>query len=386
MKKSVKVVIALAMVGSLASATPAFATAFSGQDVNVGPDNGYWTWSDAAGLSVNGPYNDIWSGNDDDTWDGTGNILYGSDDSTAADIICNDPADLTDAGDGSGDQVLICVPQLVDNGDGTFYVQAEYRFYADGQTWRQRFIITNDSATTLDGQVLEVNYNSYQDGGTAIAYTSTAGAIGDWSTDYSAVPADVTTPSDLIWVTDNRTDSNSAPVVKYAVGNAGSSVLPADDATRGWVSGGHGNGADDTNTFFELPSLAVGESVEIVTLSKVYLFDESITAEAPMTSWETATHNSVLDAIADTALESDAIVFAGIEDTTKVLNWLPTGVVEPTPTPTSTPEVTSTPAATATLAATGTNSAVTTGLGALSLALLISGAVALVAIRRRASA
>jgi hypothetical protein len=390
MKKSVKAGIALAIVGSLASATPAFAAVFSGDDIVVGPDNNEWRWDSASDLSLDGPYNDVWgSSGDSDTWDSTGNILYGSDDSTNAVLLCNDPADLSAASDSSGDQILTCAPQLVDNGDGEVSVQSEFRFYADGQTWRQRTMVTNNGVAAVDGQVLHVNYNSYQDGDTAIAYTSTAGTIGDWSTDYGSVSADATTPADLIWVTDNRTDSNSAPVVKYAVGRAGSSVLPADDATRGWVSGGHGNGSDDTNSYYELPSLAAGETVEIVTLSKVYVYDNSITPVAPMNSWETATHNAVLLAIADTALESDAVVFAGITDTTKVLNWTSADAVEPTPTPTptptSTPEVTATPAATATLAATGTNSAVTTGLGALSLALLISGAVALGVIRRRAS-
>ena len=191
------------------------------------------------------------------------------------------------------------------------------------------------------------------------------------ASDYDTRPAEATTPADLTWVTDDRTDNYNAPVVKYAVGNAGSAVLPADDAARDWISGGQGNGEDDTNSYYELPSIAAGQSIEIVTLSKVYLFDDSITAEAPMDSWQTATHNAVLAASADTALESDAYVFAGISDTAKVLNWTPTAVVPPAVEPV--------------LATTGVDSASLAGFGGLAALVLAAGVGVLVARRRRSS-
>jgi len=375
LKKTIKVGVALAIVGSLASVasvSPAFAAPFSGAPVAVGHDNNAWLWANSATGSMAGPYNDTWrnSGGDNDTWDNTDTYLIGSDNSTNAHIGCADPADLTPAADSSGDQILTCDPQTIDNGDGAVTVTAEYRFYADGKTWRERYIISNNTGATIAGQVLDVGYNSYQDSDTSISWTSGAGAIGDWTTDYNTVPSAVTTPTDMSWVTDNRTDSNDAPVVKYAVGSTGSRVLPADDATRGFVSAGHGNGNDQSDSYYELPALAPGQSVEIISLSKVFLFSSNITPVSPMNAWQTATHNAVTAAIADTALESNAVVFAGITDTTKVLNWSPAAPVEE-------------PVVEPVLATTGISATAVANLSGLGLLALIAGAAAVITRRRR---
>jgi hypothetical protein len=380
LKKNFKAGVALVIVGSLASiasVSPAFADPFpQGGEVYVGPDNNHWVFNSVSEASLSGPFNDTWSSNsygNSETWDTTDTFLYGSNSSTNAHIECAVPADLTAAADSSGDQILTCDPQTINNGDGDVTVQTEYRFYADGQTWRARYIISNNTGASIVGQVLDVGYNSYQDSGTSLSYTSSAGAIGDWTTDYNTVPSAVTTPTDLSWVTDDRTDEYDSPVVKYAVGSTGSSTLPLDDVTRDFVSAGHGNGNDQTDSYFELPTLAAGQSVEIITLSKVFLFSTIDTsADAPMDAWQTATHNSVLAAIADTAVTSNAVVFAGVSDRTKVLNWIPTAIAPPVE-----------PVVEPVLAATGLDGAALASISGLSVLALIAGAGVLAARRRR---
>jgi hypothetical protein len=318
---------ATATVFATGAAIPAQAAPFALDDISIGADNNVWTWDDEAELSFSGPYNDMWAdtSGDSDTWDATSPAtFYSSEAGGWADttVSCADPADLSDATDGSGDKILTCDPEVIDNGEGALSVVSEYRFYSDGQTVRQRYIITNNGAAPVVGQYLEVSYNAYQDEETNISYTDTAGVIGNFATDYDTVSDTVTDESNYVWVTDNRTDSNSAPVVKYAIGRAGSASTMLVDPDN-WTSGGQGDGNDNAYAPYALPSIGAGETVEYVFLAKVYLFSDDIDNDVTLDGWEEGTKSAIDLAVADTALQSDAVVFAGISDKSRVLNWSP---------------------------------------------------------------
>ena len=245
---------ATATVFATGAAIPAQAALFTLDDISIGADNNEWRWDDEDDLSLEGPYNDMWrntSGNND-TWDDTTPAKFYSSDAGGYTIVqCADPADLSAATDGSGDKILTCDAEVIDNGEGALSVVSEYRFYADGQTVRQRYIITNTGVAPVVGQYMEVEYNAYQDEATNISYTDTAGVIGNFATDYNTLSNTVTNELNYVWVTDDRTENNSAPVVKYAVGSAQapSTILVDSD----WTSGGQGNGEDDAVITYALP-------------------------------------------------------------------------------------------------------------------------------------
>ena len=356
--KTVIGVAALTSAIALGVAGPSNAASFPLDDVYVGSDSSnYWYWDTAGDLSLDGVWNDMWAGSgDEDTWDDTGSSLTGSD-GTETTFTCNDPADLSDATDGSGDKILTCDAQTIDNGDGAVDVTSEFRFYADGKTVRERYIITNNGTEPVVDQVVWVNFNAYQDSSTYVNWANGA-AVGTWDPSSWASDDYTTNETDYTWITDDRDAEQSSAVVKYAVGRADSTVGLANDGARGFFSGGHG-GSDDSNSYYELPSIAAGQTVEIVVLAKVFLYDdEAAPADGALSQWETNTYNTVLDAQADTALESNAVVYAGIDDTSRVLNW--------------------TPVAEETLAETGFDSA---PIGTIAL-FALAGGVALV-IRRR---
>jgi len=321
---------ATATVFATGAAIPAQAASFPLDDISIGPDNNYWDWADADDLSLSGPFNDMWSNSGDSaTWDDTTPAtFYRSEAGGWADttVSCANPADLSVATDGSGDKILTCDPEVIDNGEVALSVVSEYRFYADGQTVRQRYIITNNGAAPVVGQYLQVAYNAYQDGGTNISYTDTAGVIGNFATDYDTVSDTVTDELNYVWVTDDRSRNESAPVVKYAIGRAGSASTMLVDPN--WTSGGQGDGEDDVFAPYALPSIGAGQTVEYVFLAKVYLFNDDVDNDVTLDGWQEGTKSAIDRAVADTALQSDAVVFAGISDKSRVLNWSPAGLAD----------------------------------------------------------
>jgi len=127
---------------------------------------------------------------------------------------------------------------------------------------------------------------------------------------------------------------------------------------------------NNTNSYFELPPIAAGSTVEIITLARVFLFSSDITDVPPFDDgWQTATFNATQLAIADTGLESDAVVFAGVTDRSRVLNWTPTAVVPPVVEPR--------------LATTGIDTASTASFVGAGFLALLAGAGVLIARRRR---
>lgn len=361
MKKLIRSAIAVSAAGVLALvATPAYAASYSGADINFADaKNTNWNWETFADGSLDKLSDDDWqSGNDNSTWDSTDWQLGSTVDDVYSDVTCPDPADLSNASDASGDQIVLCDEVEVTTASGVLTAQLEFRFFADLHTVRTRLILTNDTASPIADALAWMNYNAYQDSGT-IVYAATNSAPS--FTDPMSSPDYITTAADLRWVTDDRQNNESAPVVGYAIGRAGAAVLPTDDAAINAVSGGQGNGSDDSNTYFKIPTLAAGESVEFVTMAQVYLFIEGSTS-GTLNEWETATKAADELAWANTNIDSDAFVFAGIADPSKVANWSPA----------STPE----------LPDTGVSAL---GFGALALGLVAAGAAFLV-IRRRAQA
>lgn len=365
MKKSTHAVIAAGVAGALAlTATPAFAAAYSGANVTfTDANNTYWAFDTFTSASLDGLWSTPWenaSDGDDSTWDDTTVQLGSTVDDSYYDVTCTDPADLSTASDGSGDQIVLCDPVDITTASGVLTAQIEFRFYADLKTVRTRLIVKNNTTASISDAMAWMDYNAYQDDETMIyAATNSAPSF----TDPVTSPSYVTTAADLRWVTDNRLQSyNDAPVVNYAIGRTGAAVLPTDDATINAVSGGQGYNANDTtNTYFQIPTLAAGESIEFVTMAQVYLPLGSTTSGS-LTAWETATKAADEAAWADTTIDSDALVFAGIADPSKVLNW--------------------SPAKTPDLPNTGLDVAGFTGLA---LALLVAGA-GVVVVRRRAHA
>lgn len=320
--KRASVAVSIAALASLGFGTPAFAVDYTGDDISFGDaDNTVWQWEAFSDGSLNGLFSDTWTYSD--IYDESLISLYGSDNSTNDNLSCSDVADLSGALDGSDDQIVLCDPFDIDNGDGTVTTQLEFRFFDDLKTVRTRAILTNNTNSAISGQVLEFFYNSYYDSGTAI-YGSTTSGEDDYAANFGSVPTTVITPGDFRWVTDDRTKDETSPVVSQAVGAAGSAVVPADNSDRGFVSGGLGNGDDDSYTYFEVPTLEPGQSVEFVFMTQAWLYSwENVTPSGSMSNWETATGDAAATAWADSTITSDALVYAGITDRSKVLNWAP---------------------------------------------------------------
>ncbi|PTW91505.1 hypothetical protein C8A06_1230 [Microbacteriaceae bacterium MWH-Ta3] len=286
----------------------------------------------------------------------------GTDPSTP--VGCSDPADLTEATDGSGDIILTCDPVSIDNGDGAYEARTEMRFYADGQTVRKRIIVTNTAADPLVGQVVSIYWDSYFDEETSVSGSTTSG-LDDFAANYGTVPATELTADDYFAVTDDRLQNENSPVTVYAFGSAGAAVPQSNNVTDGFVSGGIGNGGDEQYSYYELPSIAPGETVEIVVLNKVFHFDPETTAIGDYNSWQTGTWAAAQLAWADSSLQSGTdVVYAGIENRDAVLNWTPAAAEEPE------------------LAETGADQGLVAGAGAIALVAIAAGALTVVARRR----
>jgi hypothetical protein len=129
-------------------------------------------------------------------------------------------------------------------------------------------------------------------------------------------------------VTDDRLENENSGSTGIAVGKAGSAVVPANNEVRSFVSGGVGNGDDSNWTFFEVPTLQPGQTVEFVIMTQNWLFTTGDSAVPPMNDWQMAVGEANEAAWANTDITSDAFVFAGIADKSRVLNWSPAGLAE----------------------------------------------------------
>jgi hypothetical protein len=312
-----------AIAVTLGATSPALAS--DSENVLFGdPANTYWSWDDFSAASMYGLEADYWgnAGAFDDTW----YALYGSDNSTYHYIDCSNGGDLEPAPDGSNDQIVTCNSAIIDNNDGDVTARLEFRFFDDLKTMRARIILSNETSAAIEGQVVEVGYDSYYDEETSV-YASTTSGVDDYANNYDTVPTTVITPGDFRWVTDDRLENETSGSTGIAVGKAGSSVVPANNEMRGFVSGGVGNGEDLNYTYFEVPTLQPGQTVEFVIMTQIWLFTTGA-AVPPMNDWQTAVGEANEAAWANTDITSDAFVFAGIADKSRVLNWSPAGLAE----------------------------------------------------------
>jgi hypothetical protein len=315
-----------AIAVTLGATAPALAVAYSGADIEFGdPANTRWTWDGFPDASLYALEANYW--NDGGAFDNTWYNLWGSDNSTDGDIGCFNGADLVTASDGSNDQIVTCNSDTIDNGDGEVTAQLEFRFFDDLKTMRARIILSNETNTAIEGQVVEAGYNSYYDSGTSV-YASTTSGVDNYALNYGSVPSTVIGPDDFRWVTDDRTEDENGGSTGIAVGKAGSAVVPANNVTRGFVSGGVGGGDDSNYTYFEVPTLQPGQTVEFVIMTQSWLFEYGDNAVAPMNDWQTAVGIADAAAWANTDITSDAFVFAGIADKSRVLNWSPAGLAD----------------------------------------------------------
>jgi LPXTG-motif cell wall-anchored protein len=312
-------IAAVAALCAIAGITPAHAASYvPGDDVFVGPDNNHWKFNDSNPLYLRGPVNDNYPRL---TWDSTQATLYGAA-GGQTNAECSNPADLTADG---GDLVLTCDSQTIDTWDGLLSLVTELRFFAAGDTVRMRYTITNTDDAKMAGPILRLAFDTYQDDNTIVSYTDTDGLIGDYAVDYGTGTTVVTDADNYVWVTDDRVGGTSTTtyVAKYAVGQAGSISPLADIDENTWTSGGHGNGGNLAQLYYRVPDLAPGETVEYVVLGKVFFVDASVNNDPVMSGWQEGTGIAIADAASDTELESDAFVFAGISDRTRVVNWEP---------------------------------------------------------------
>jgi hypothetical protein len=315
-----------AIAVTLGATAPALAVAYSGADIEFGdPANTRWTWNGFSGASIYSLEANYW--NDGGAFDSVWYGLWGSDNSTDGVIDCSNGADLVTASDGSNDQIVTCNSVTIDNGDGEVTAQLEFRFFDDLKTMRTRIILTNETNSAIEGQVVEAGYNSYYDEETSV-YASTTSGVDDYANNYDTVPTTVITPGDFRWVTDDRMANETSGSTGIAVGKAGSAVVPANNVTRGFVSGGVGGGDDSNYTYFEVPTLQPGQTVEFVIMTQIWLFEYDGVAVAPMSDWQTAVGIADAAAWANTDITSDAFVFAGIADKSRVLNWSPAGLAD----------------------------------------------------------
>jgi hypothetical protein len=315
-----------AIAVTLGATAPALAVAYTGADIELGDEaSTEWGWDDFPGGEIYDLDRVNWDGGA--AFDASYYDLFGSDNSSNDDIDCANGADKVDAADGSNDQIVTCNSVSIDNGDGEVTAQLEFRFFDDLKTMRTRIILTNETNTAIEGQVVLAYYDSYYDVGTSV-YASTTSGVDNYALNYGSVPSTVIGPDDFRWVTDDRTEDENSGITGMAVGKAGSAVVPANNVTRGFVSGGVGGGDDKNYTYFEVPTLQPGQTVEFVIMTQVWLFNVGDGAVAPMNDWQTAVGLVNVEAWANTDITSDTFVFAGIADKSRVLNWSPAGLAD----------------------------------------------------------
>jgi hypothetical protein len=313
--KKRSIVAATTVVGlSLAlAATPAYAADFSGDQIDFGSQ--YYFSDVLGGNGLKGAYPDDWQLGPDGNMFDEGMTVYGytADGSAFDQVTCADPADLVTATDATGDQILTCDPYSVVTGDGTLDVVLEYRYYAAFSFVRLRAIITNSSGAPVNNALFDLYDDYYQDSETYLSFSNTAGLqTGSWP----ATTSTVLTDADLVYAFDDRTLSLDSPVVMTGRGLANSSVLPYLDPTflDDEVAG---NSEDDNNSYYRLPTLAPGQTVELA------LFHKAFTWGATGNLSEDDTLAAINAAWADKGIFDSFTgpLIAGIADPTIVLNW-----------------------------------------------------------------
>lgn len=347
------------------AATPAYAADFSGNTIDFGSQ--YYEFF-RNGTGVTGAFpDDFQLGRNSPMFDEGMNVYgYTADGGAYDQVTCADPADLVTATDGSGDQILTCDPDSVTTGDGTLDVVLEYRFYAAFSFIRMRAIITNSSDAPVNDALFDLYDNYYQDEETYLSFSNTAGLQTEL---WPATTPNVVTDADLVYAFDDRSANQDSPVVMTGRGLANSSVLPFLDSTFSDLPVA-GNGEDINNSYYRLPTLAAGQTVELALFHKAFTWDatdntpEENTLTAINAAWA---ERGIFDSFSGPLI-------AGIQDPTIVLNWnaVPVAAEVPPVVPQVPPVVPEVPV----LAATGTGTETSALVLTTALLLLLGAAFA----------
>jgi len=324
--------IALTLVAS-----PAFAAAWDGGDVyypfsndgtnpatdaqyyNLGYDNWYYDGLYSEDFANDGPDENLFDTHE--IYTGTNGDSY---------LYCDYTDPLTtveEATDGSGDIILTCAPEdLTDGVTLTF----EFRMYADGKTTRERFIVTNNTSAAVTNYVVGRDLNMYVDEGTNVGWSSLGGSTMSTWPNATGVGGLTVTDGDTSYVI-------TAPPGVWTAQENHQPWYTALGATDGRVKaafpygtlGGDAQGDSANDGQMEewtIPSLAVGETAEIVVMNREYPFGYAGDETA---SSLTAANASVADAEAGIWSCTDGNqALAGIADKSKVVNWCPAATPE----------------------------------------------------------
>jgi len=232
-----------------------------------------------------------------------------------------------EAADGSGDIILTCAPE--DMTDGVT-LTLEFRMYADAATTRARIIVTNNTPAAVTDYVVGRELNMYVDSGTNVGWSSLGGSTMSTWPDATGVGGLKIAAGDTSYVI-------TAPPGVWGAQENHQPWYTALGATDGRVKaefpdttlGGDAQADDAEDSQLEewtVPSLAVGESAEIVIMNREYLFGFNGNETA---SSLTAANAAVADAEAAPWSCTDGNqVLAGIADKSKVLNWCPAATPE----------------------------------------------------------
>ena len=373
MKLSKKVAIAAgASLALTLVASPAFAAAWDGQSVyypfgndgsNPSTDYqyyslGYDSWT------YDGMYSEDFAndGPDESLFD-TYDVYTGTDGDTYLYCDYTDPlTTVEEASDGSGDIILTCAPEEMTDGVTLTY---EFRMYADEKTTRSRFIVTNNTSAAVTDYVVGRDIDMYVDGGTNVGWSSLGGSTMSTWPDATGVDGLQVAAGDTSYVITAppgvwEGEENHQPWYTALGATDGRVKATFYDTTLGGDA--QADGAEDSQMEeWTIPSLAVGESAEIVVMNREYLF--AFNGDETAASL-TAANAAVAEAEAGVWSCTDGNqALAGIADKSKVLNWCPV----------------------ATLANTGVDT-VASSMLATGAALLALTGVALVVIRRRRNA
>ena len=210
-----------------------------------------------------------------------------------SDASCAADGDRVTATDGTGDVIVTCPLDSFQSGTGTLDATFELRFFSDGATVRSRLIVSNSTALSVADAVVGFVDDYYQDGDTQLGASTTAG--------HPAAAGATTINGDLLWIIYDARVQNvyEGPVILTAAGAEGAAVSPV-------IGDSAGNGEDSQATLFPLPTLAAGESVQIVqfTVWNFFAFDSPLTEKSvPTPGPESEVSETSAEAPADIPLE-----------------------------------------------------------------------------------
>ena len=324
-----------ATLAAILASSPAYATVWDGNNIDyLDGSAGWWEIANTP-LSFTGAFSDLWAnGTDTAPYDDGLQVLN----ATETWMFDCGTADWDVAADGSGDVVLLCATETgIDlGGDGPLDVQVEFRFFDGGDNQasvRERVILTNNGSAAVTGAQVGIYTNWYQDAYSNLEYTPTLGSmIANWPLGNSG-SSDILTDDDNVFVTDCPTGPvQCSPAYTPAVAYQ---VYSTDAAVKSVLSGGYVLGGDAENdaaddelfALYDLPEIAAGDYVEIVTMTREFFFATGVDDDETGVNALAQSNDAIAFAQSGGWNQAGAIdqVTVGIPDFTKVVNWTTTG-------------------------------------------------------------